>query len=140
MNGGGRWEPKPIPEYVTKGIPGCKPAYEVELDREEEERQIHRANPIIRDGGEPLHMLNSLYAKRSLKPIQQIFSSAARERLSLPRRGGLSRFLPSEAVQHLCVLYVHSPASAGISEGKEAYIPFRTVPIEYVGNTPVIPK
>ena len=51
-NGGGRWEPKPIPEYVAKRIPGCKAAYELELEREEEERRIRRANPVIRDGGQ----------------------------------------------------------------------------------------
>ena len=51
-NGGGRWEPKPIPQYVAKRIPGCKAAYEIELEREEEERRIRRANPVIRDGGE----------------------------------------------------------------------------------------
>ena len=48
--GGGRWEPKPIPEYVAKRIPGCKAAYELELEREEEERRIRRANPVIRNG------------------------------------------------------------------------------------------
>ncbi|KAH9917393.1 FYVE-domain-containing protein [Epithele typhae] len=48
--GGGRWEPKPIPEYVTKRIPGCKPAYELELEREEAERKLRRANPVFRDG------------------------------------------------------------------------------------------
>ena len=49
--GGGRWEPKPIPEYVTKRVPGCKPAYELELEREEEERRLRRVNPVIEDGG-----------------------------------------------------------------------------------------
>ncbi|TBU30875.1 FYVE zinc finger-domain-containing protein [Dichomitus squalens] len=50
--GGGRWEPKQVPEYVAKRIPGCKAAYELELEREEEERRIRRANPIIRNGGQ----------------------------------------------------------------------------------------
>ena len=59
-NGGGRWEPKPIPEYVAKRIPGCKAAYEIELEREEEERRIRRANPVIRDGGQSSRTLTSL--------------------------------------------------------------------------------
>ncbi|OJT04923.1 Zinc finger FYVE domain-containing protein 16 [Trametes pubescens] len=50
-NGGGRWEPKPIPEYVAKRIPGCKPAYELEIEQEAEERRRRRANPVIKDGG-----------------------------------------------------------------------------------------
>ena len=50
--GGGRWEPKPMPEYVAKRVPGCKTAYELELEQEAEERRRRRANPIIRDGGE----------------------------------------------------------------------------------------
>ncbi|KAI0369950.1 FYVE-domain-containing protein [Pilatotrama ljubarskyi] len=50
--GGGRWEPKPIPEYVAKRVPGCKAAYELELEREAEERRRRRMNPVIKDGGE----------------------------------------------------------------------------------------
>ncbi|KAI0762435.1 FYVE zinc finger-domain-containing protein [Fomes fomentarius] len=48
--GGGRWEPKPIPDYVAKRIPGCKAAYELELEREEAERRLRRLNPVIKDG------------------------------------------------------------------------------------------
>ena len=50
--GGGRWEPKPIPEYAAKRIPGRKPTYELELEREEEERRLRRLNPVIKDGGQ----------------------------------------------------------------------------------------
>ncbi|KAI0757632.1 hypothetical protein C8Q80DRAFT_113165 [Daedaleopsis nitida] len=49
-NGGGRWEPKPIPEYSAKRIPGRKAAYELELEREEEERRLRRANPVFKNG------------------------------------------------------------------------------------------
>ena len=50
--GGGRWEPKPIPQYVAKRIPGRKADYELELEREEEERRLRRANPVIKHGGQ----------------------------------------------------------------------------------------
>lgn len=47
--GGGRWEPKPV--NLNYRIPGSKAPHEIELEREEEERRLRRANPIIRDGG-----------------------------------------------------------------------------------------
>ncbi|EKM60404.1 uncharacterized protein PHACADRAFT_246299 [Phanerochaete carnosa HHB-10118-sp] len=48
--GGGRWEPKPVMQYVSMRLPGRKAAYEIELEREEEELRRLKANPIIRDG------------------------------------------------------------------------------------------
>ncbi|PIL29907.1 hypothetical protein GSI_07817 [Ganoderma sinense ZZ0214-1] len=68
-NGGGRWEPKPIPEYVAKRIPGCKPAYELELEREEEERRIRRANPVIRDGDFQLRCPREIEPRSPAGPI-----------------------------------------------------------------------
>lgn len=52
--GGGRWEPKPMVRIVGYRAPGCKAPYELDLEREEEEQRIRRANPILRDGGECL--------------------------------------------------------------------------------------
>ncbi|RDX51470.1 hypothetical protein OH76DRAFT_1481391 [Lentinus brumalis] len=49
-SGGGRWEPKPIPQYVARRIPGRKAEYELELEREEAERRLRRANPVIKHG------------------------------------------------------------------------------------------
>ncbi|KAM5542219.1 hypothetical protein V8D89_004092 [Ganoderma adspersum] len=68
-NGGGRWEPKPIPEYVAKRIPGCKAAYELELEREEEERRIRRANPVIRDGDFQLRCPREIEPRSPAGPI-----------------------------------------------------------------------
>ncbi|KAF7986123.1 hypothetical protein HWV62_38468 [Athelia sp. TMB] len=47
--GGGRWCPK---ESLNVGfrIPGCKAAYEIEMEREEEEARMRHLNPIIQDG------------------------------------------------------------------------------------------
>lgn len=50
--GGGRWEPKPVVRIVGHRVPGGKAPYELDLEREEEEQRIRRANPILRDGGE----------------------------------------------------------------------------------------
>ncbi|KAI0344259.1 FYVE-domain-containing protein [Trametopsis cervina] len=48
--GSGRWEPKPMVQVVGYRVPGMKEAYEIELEREEEERRIRKANPVIKDG------------------------------------------------------------------------------------------
>ncbi|KAI0932862.1 hypothetical protein AcV5_004035 [Taiwanofungus camphoratus] len=49
-SGGGRWKPEPCKNFVGYRIPGSKAAYEIELEREEEEYRRRRTNPIIRDG------------------------------------------------------------------------------------------
>ncbi|OBZ79970.1 Early endosome antigen 1 [Grifola frondosa] len=61
-NGGGRWEPKPITTWVGHRVPGCKAPYELELEREEEENRIRRANPVIVNGDFQLR------APRELEP------------------------------------------------------------------------
>ena len=48
--GGGRWEPKPVMQFVGTRLPGRKAAYEIEMEREEEELRRLKTNPIIRDG------------------------------------------------------------------------------------------
>lgn len=48
--GGGRWEPKPVVQWVGARPPGFKAQYEIDLEREEEEARRVKANPIIRDG------------------------------------------------------------------------------------------
>ncbi|KAH8101586.1 FYVE zinc finger-domain-containing protein [Cristinia sonorae] len=48
--GGGRWEPKPVVRIIGQRVPGYKAPYELDLEREEEEQRIRRANPILRDG------------------------------------------------------------------------------------------
>ncbi|GJE94250.1 FYVE-domain-containing protein [Phanerochaete sordida] len=49
-NGGGRWEPKPAVQIVGPRLPGVKAAYELEMEREDEELRRAKTNPIIRDG------------------------------------------------------------------------------------------
>ncbi|TCD60176.1 hypothetical protein EIP91_010611 [Steccherinum ochraceum] len=49
-SGGGRWAPKPVVRIVGYRAPGSKAPYELDLEREEEEQRIRRANPILRDG------------------------------------------------------------------------------------------
>ncbi|EIW65263.1 FYVE-domain-containing protein [Trametes versicolor FP-101664 SS1] len=68
-NGGGRWEPKPIPEYVAKRIPGCKPAYELEIEQEAEERRRRRANPVIKDGDFQLRAPREIEPRSPAGPI-----------------------------------------------------------------------
>ncbi len=51
-NGGGRWTPKPVREWDGYRVPYGKAAYEIEMEREEEEERIKKANPIIKDGSE----------------------------------------------------------------------------------------
>lgn len=48
--GGGRWEPKPV-NLVGYRPHGAKLPYEIELEREEEEKRRLRENPIFKDGG-----------------------------------------------------------------------------------------
>ncbi|KAH9891278.1 FYVE zinc finger-domain-containing protein [Cubamyces lactineus] len=67
--GGGRWEPKPVPEYVAKRVPGCKTAYELELEQEAEERRRRRANPIIRDGDFQLRVPREIEPRSPAGPI-----------------------------------------------------------------------
>ncbi|KAI0770972.1 FYVE-domain-containing protein [Trametes elegans] len=67
--GGGRWEPKPVPEFVAKRVPGCKPAYELELEREAEERRRWRANPVIRDGDFQLRAPREIEPRSPAGPI-----------------------------------------------------------------------
>ncbi|KAI0809053.1 FYVE zinc finger-domain-containing protein [Irpex lacteus] len=49
-NGGGRWQPKPCVEVIGVKVPGAKAAYELEMEREEEERRMSRLNPVVKDG------------------------------------------------------------------------------------------
>ncbi|KAI0638816.1 FYVE-domain-containing protein [Trametes polyzona] len=67
--GGGRWEPKPIPEYVAKRVPGCKTAYELELEQEAEERRRRRANPVIKDGDFQLRVPREIEPRSPAGPI-----------------------------------------------------------------------
>ncbi|KAG6332503.1 hypothetical protein ID866_6588 [Astraeus odoratus] len=48
--GGGRWQPKNSPPKIGLRIPGCKAAYELEMEKEEQEERRRRMNPIVRDG------------------------------------------------------------------------------------------
>ena len=64
-NGGGRWEPKQYVEIVGVRQPGRKAAYEIEMEREEEEQRRLKSNPIIRDGDFQLRPARE-FAPRSL--------------------------------------------------------------------------
>lgn len=48
--GGGRWEPKPVVQWVGARPPGFKAQYEIEMEAEEAEQRRLKSNPIIRDG------------------------------------------------------------------------------------------
>ncbi|KAF9456692.1 FYVE zinc finger-domain-containing protein [Collybia nuda] len=50
--GGGRWEPKQEPALVgyRPPVPGAKAAYELEIEEQEREEKVRKANPIVRDG------------------------------------------------------------------------------------------
>ncbi|XP_006454834.1 hypothetical protein AGABI2DRAFT_176255 [Agaricus bisporus var. bisporus H97] len=48
--GGGRWEPKQEPIFFGYRPPGGKAPYEIEMEREEEERRIRKLNPVVKDG------------------------------------------------------------------------------------------
>ncbi|KAI0641174.1 FYVE zinc finger-domain-containing protein [Trametes meyenii] len=67
--GGGRWEPKQLPEYVAKRVPGCKAAYELELEREAAERALRRANPVIKDGDFQLRVPREIEPRSPAGPI-----------------------------------------------------------------------
>ncbi|KAI0353149.1 hypothetical protein OH77DRAFT_1407401 [Trametes cingulata] len=67
--GGGRWAPKPVPEYVAKRVPGCKAAYELELEREAEERRRRRMNPVIKDGDFQLRVPREVEPRSPAGPI-----------------------------------------------------------------------
>ncbi|KAI0693665.1 FYVE zinc finger-domain-containing protein [Cytidiella melzeri] len=49
-NGGGRWQPKPSVEVVGLRVPGTKAAYEIEMEREEEELRLLKLNPVVKNG------------------------------------------------------------------------------------------
>jgi hypothetical protein len=49
--GGGRWEPKPSTPHAGYRIPGGKASFELDMEREEAEARLRRANPVVRDGG-----------------------------------------------------------------------------------------
>ncbi|KAH9915992.1 FYVE zinc finger-domain-containing protein [Fomitopsis serialis] len=48
--GGGRWTPKQYINLIGDHLPGQKPQYLIELEREEAERRRQRANPVYEDG------------------------------------------------------------------------------------------
>ena len=50
-SGGGRWAPKPPLNLIGDHLPGQKPQYLIELEREEEERRRQKANPVYVHGG-----------------------------------------------------------------------------------------
>ncbi|THH32617.1 hypothetical protein EUX98_g1586 [Antrodiella citrinella] len=68
--GGGRWEPKPVVRYIVHHVPGTKAPYELDLEREEEEHRIWRANPILRDGDFQLRVPRPLEPCSPGGPIQ----------------------------------------------------------------------
>lgn len=49
--GGGRWAPKQALNLIGNHLPGQKPQYLIELEREEEERKRQKANPVYEHGG-----------------------------------------------------------------------------------------
>lgn len=49
--GGGRWYPKKTNTIEGYRIPGCKPQFEIDMEREEEERRRIKSNPVFKDGG-----------------------------------------------------------------------------------------
>jgi hypothetical protein len=49
--GGGRWCPKQVTVIEGHRIPGCKAQYEIDMEREEEERRRFKMNPVFKDGG-----------------------------------------------------------------------------------------
>lgn len=49
--GGGRWCPKKVTTIEGYRIPGCKPQYEIDLEREEAESRLLKSNPLFKDGG-----------------------------------------------------------------------------------------
>ncbi|KAH9949522.1 FYVE-domain-containing protein [Amylocystis lapponica] len=69
-SGGGRWTPKPCMDIVGYRIPGAKAIYEIELEREEEERRRYRANPIFRDGDFQLRVPREIEPRSPAGPIQ----------------------------------------------------------------------
>ncbi|KAI0820649.1 FYVE-domain-containing protein [Trametes gibbosa] len=68
-NGGGRWEPKQIPTYVAKRVPGCKADYELELEQEAAEYRRRRANPVIKDGDFQLRAPREIEPRSPAGPI-----------------------------------------------------------------------
>ncbi|EPS98058.1 hypothetical protein FOMPIDRAFT_1037635 [Fomitopsis schrenkii] len=48
--GGGRWAPKQALNLIGNHLPGQKPQYLIELEREEEERKRQKANPVYEHG------------------------------------------------------------------------------------------